>query len=394
MTHFGLTSGYILGMTVWCVGLFFSLILLLKLRRRGRIKVSPFLKKTASIGLSLWLLCLLLTSLELGFAIGYDRTDSFNMSNVSKKWFRKYAEPEEKALKFGVNEGIVYRNDQTFPDKIPEYTTHICFLGDSFTYGQGINFSKNRFSNLVGQKLNDDSPGKYIVTNLGMWGTDLSDAEAILEHLFEDDRRVHTVVYTLCLNDIEWFNPETANQFYSGEWRSGSDNFLIGNTYFFNLLYFRVQQARRPQVKSYYDFVREFYDGEPWQLMQQKILQIDELCRQNECEFRLVIFPFVHNLKDDNSFTAVHDQIAAFCRDSEIPVLDLMPVLQPHAKEGLVVSRFDAHPNELANWYAAAAIYEWLLQAPEIQEPTEESENSEALSQETEDETPPEQPPE
>jgi hypothetical protein len=367
MTLFGLTPDYILVMVCWCLGLFIGLGLLLRLRRGGGTK--SFRKKVANVGLSLWLLCVLLTSLELGFAIGYDRTDSFNMSNVSKKWFRKYAEPEQKVLKFGPSDAIVYRDDEPFPDEIPDYTTHLCFLGDSFTFGQGINHSADRFSNLVEKKLFDDAPGKYIVTNLGMWGTDLSDAEYILQNLFEKEYRIDTAVYTLCLNDIEWFDPERANAFYSGEWRSGSDFFLFRDTYFFNLLYFRIQQARQPQVRSYYDFVREYYDGEPWQLMQEKILEIRRLCRDNECEFRLVIFPFLHNLGDDNSFAAVHDQVVTFCEDSDIPVLDLLPEFESHAKERLVVSRFDAHPNELANWYAANEIYKWLSHTTNIEQP-------------------------
>lgn len=371
MNLLGLTSGYILVMTAWCVGLFVALVLLLKLRRRGRTHWIRL--KIANIGLSLWFLCLLLTGVELGFALGYDGTDSFNMSNISKKWFRKYAEPDEKTLMFGSREGIVYRNDEPFPETLPEYTTHICFLGDSFTYGQGINRCADRFSNRVGTKLDEEVPGKYIVSNLGMWGTDLSDAEFILENLFKEDHQVDTAVYTLCLNDIEWFKPEAANQFYSGDWRSGSDIFLIRDTYFFNLLYFRIQQARQPQVKSYYDFVREYYDGEPWELMKQKILQLDQLCRENDCEFRLVIFPFLHNLEGENSFAPVHEQVAEFCRNSDIPVLDLLPILQPHAAEGLVVSRFDAHPNEQANWYAANAIYEWLSEKPESDQPSEEN---------------------
>jgi len=371
MTLFGLTSDYLLGMLCWCLTLFVGLWLLLKLRRRAHRLT--FRMRFANFGLSVWFLCFLLTCVELGFALGYDRTDSFNMSNVSKKWFRKYAEPEEKALKFGPAEGIVYRDNKPFPEKIPEHATHLCFLGDSFTYGHGINRSADRFSNLVGTKLNSDAPGKYIVTNLGRPGTELFYAEAVLEHLFEEELRVDTVVYTLCLNDIESFHPDFQT-YYSEGWMSGSDFFLFRDTYFFNLLYFRVRQAGRPQVKDYYEFVREYYDGEPWKLMQQKLQQMNELCRKNQCEFRLVIFPFLHDLGDDNPFEQVDEQIEKFCRKENIPVLDLLPVLTPHAGEGLVVSRFDAHPNELANWYAANAIYEWLSQQPENEQPKPEIE--------------------
>ena len=118
MTWFDLTTGYLIGTAIWSASLFVALIVLLKMRR-GSDEI-PIRKKLVNAAISLWLLCVLMTLLEVGFAVGYDRTDSFNMSNVSKKWFRKYAEPEEKVLRFGPNEGIVYRDVKPFPESIPE----------------------------------------------------------------------------------------------------------------------------------------------------------------------------------------------------------------------------------------------------------------------------------
>lgn len=365
---FGLTSGYLIGMAAWTAILAASLIALLKLRRGSQQKL--WRKKLVNAGLSFWLLCVLLTALEFGFAVGYDRTDSFNMSNVSKKWFRKYAEPEEKVLRYGANEGIVYRDDESFPESVPNDAQHICFLGDSFTYGHGINHVQDRFSNELRRSLDRESEQKYVVSNVGKPGTDLFYAEAILENLFEEEIRVDTAIYTLCLNDIESFHPDFQT-YYSGDWMKGSEFFLFRDTYFFNLLYFRIQQAQRPQVKNYYDFVGEYYASEPWERMQQKISALDQLCEQNNCEFRMVIFPFLHNLKDDNPFSAVHEQIAAFCRQEEIPVIDLLPILEPYAEEGLIVSRFDAHPNERANELAAEAIFEWIQQDEDVVEENE-----------------------
>ena len=356
---FGLTSGYLIGIAVWSALLGASLIALLKLRRGSAEK--SMRKKLVNAGLSLWLLCLLMTALEFGFAVSYDRTDSFNMSNVSKKWFRKYAEPEEQVLRFGANEGIVYRDNEPFPQTIPDDARHICFLGDSFTYGHGINHVQDRFSNELRGRLNRHSDQQFVVTNVGKPGTDLFYAEAILENLFEEEIRVDTAVYTLCLNDIESFHPDFQT-YYSGDWKQGSDFFLFRDTYFFNLLYFRIQQAQRPQVKNYYDFVRDYYDGEPWKRMQQKLSDINQLCERNDCDFRVVIFPFLHNLGEDNPFATVHKQIVDFCDEREIPVIDLLPTLESHAGEGLVVSRFDAHPNERANELAADAMRDWLRQ--------------------------------
>lgn len=355
MTWFGLTEGYLFGMLGWLAGLVALFVILLKLRRRWKEK--PRRKRLANGCLSLWLLIALCTLLELGFAIFYDRTDSFNLSNVSQKWFRKYAEPFEQILVFKSEEGVVYRNDQTFPRIIPEGQQHACFLGDSFTYGHGINRVEDRFSNWVRQRLERDHPGEWTVTNLGKPGTDLIYAAAVLKNLFDDEIRVDRAIYTICLNDIESFSP-AHGEYYQGHWRSGSNFFLFRDTYFFNLLYFRIEQSRRPEVQSYYDFVQEYYNGDPWVKMTGKIRAINELCRENECQLEIVIFPFLHNLGRDYQFGFAHEKISDFCEQEQIPVVDLLPILQPHTQEGLVVSRFDAHPNETAHGYAAEAVYE------------------------------------
>ncbi len=357
MTVFGLTSEYVIGMAAWCLGLALAVRMLLMIRRSGREKNGRM--TLANAGLSLWLLLTVFTLTELGFAIGYDRTDSFSMSNVSRKWYRKYAGREEKWVQWGSGEAIAYRDDRPFPKVIPDGAKHISFLGDSFTYGHGINYSADRFSNLVGSQLAAESPGGFVVTNLSRPGADLFWGEAWLKVVFEAGVRVDVVVFALNLNDIESFHSDFGTQFSKIE-RTRPDFFLFRDSYFFNLIYFRLRQARLPQLQKYYDFVREYYSGEPWVAMQAKLRDLKKLCSDNGCEFRIVIFPFLHDLDGDYSFGHAHAKIGDFCRGAEIPVLDLLPVLQPHAQEGLVVSPFDAHPNERANRYAAEAIRDWL----------------------------------
>ena len=116
-----------------------------------------------------------------------------------------------------------------------------------------------------------------------------------------------------------------------------------------------------PDVKNYYSFVKEYYAGEPWLRMQLKLDAIHQLCRDNDIELRIVVFPFMHNLGPDYDFHHVHTQFVTYCQEAKISVLDLEPVLAPHVDEGLTVSMFDAHPNERAHELAAEAIRKSLL---------------------------------
>ena len=84
-------------------------------------------------------------------------------------------------------------------------------------------------------------------------------------------------------------------------------------------------------------------------------------CQKHKADFRVVIFPFLHNLGPSYPFRNAHHEIAKFCESKGIRVLDLEPVLSPSADKGLTVNRFDAHPNELAHKLAADAMLKKLL---------------------------------
>jgi hypothetical protein len=127
------------------------------------------------------------------------------------------------------------------------------------------------------------------------------------------------------------------------------------------MLYFRVQQARLPEVRSYYSQLADSYRGKPWQGMRSKLDELREYCAKKKIDLRIVIFPFLHNLGPEYPFDAAHEKIAEYCREAHLRCLDLKPVLLPHVAEGLTVNRFDAHPNERAHALAAEAIETDLL---------------------------------
>jgi lysophospholipase L1-like esterase len=95
--------------------------------------------------------------------------------------------------------------------------------------------------------------------------------------------------------------------------------------------------------------------------MRSEIKALNSLCKENNSQLRLVIFPFLHNLGDDYPFKKAHSQISEACREMEIPTFDLLPVLSKRRPTELTVNRLDAHPNELAHELAAEAIEQELL---------------------------------
>jgi hypothetical protein len=353
-----LSDQYLLGMAVWLSAGVVCLLVLLKLRRHWRGNAAR--SRWVHAALSAWTLLAALTGVELYFALVYDQTDSFNMTNVSKKWFQRHIVPDQKVLRFSNGKGVHYRDDAEFVKSPEPQRHHVCFVGDSFTFGHGVPDVSDRFSNRIRAALDEAQPGRFVVSNLADAGTDLHWIELLLGELFQDGCRLDTVVYVICLNDIETFH-EARDEFYKELGSRGPRFFLFRDTYFFNLLYVRLVQFGRPEIRDYYSFVRDYYAGEPWARMQRKLEQVRRLCERNGAELRVVVFPFLHNLGPEYDFGEAHGKIAAYCRDAGVPVLDLEPVLAPYVSEGLTVSRFDAHPNERAHELAAEAVRARLL---------------------------------
>jgi hypothetical protein len=127
------------------------------------------------------------------------------------------------------------------------------------------------------------------------------------------------------------------------------------------LLYYRIQQARSQRVGGYYSFLQDSYESLPWEKMRIKLEAIHQLCAEHGIDFRVAIFPFLHNLGPDYPFAAAHEHVVEFCTKAGVKVLDLRPVLEPHVSEGLTVNRFDAHPNARAHAIVAKAIEKELL---------------------------------
>ena len=340
---------YVLGLAVWIACGVATAVLLLKLRRRWK-RTAPGRVKWLNAGLSVWMFLAALTPVELYFAVVYDQSDSFNMSLVSKHWFRRHVVPNDAG----------FRDAHPLTKHIPAGTQRVCFVGDSFTFGHGIKDVADRFSDRVGARLDTERPGRFLVNNIGEAGINAMQVTNFVRLLV--DRGFHTdvVVYVICLNDIEG-NSTADDEFYERLAVQGPRFFLFRHSYFLNMLYFRIQQARLPQVRNYYSELAAAYEGEPWNGMRHKLEELRDFCAVRGIDLRIAIFPFLHNLGPDYPFDAGHEKIAELCRRESIPCLDLKPALLPHVAEGLTVNRFDAHPNERAHALVAEALEKDLL---------------------------------
>jgi hypothetical protein len=352
-----LPTNYLIGMLLWLVAGVLAFWGLLKYRQR--LRRSGRRLTLANLLFSLWIFLAMLTGVEVYFALLFDATDSFNRSNISRVWFLRHVEPDLRVLDLG-HGGIKYRDDQIFPRPVPEDRKHVCFVGDSFTFGHGVASVSDRFSNRIRAELDSRFPHEYIITNLSEPGTDLNWAEGLVRELVENDIHVDTLVYVFCPNDIEVYHPDFMKNVQKlSELNPNCP--LLAHTYFFNLLYYRYQLASRPEAREYYGYLADYYSGEPWQQMQTQFKAFAAFCKAYRIELKVVIFPFLQDLDQESPFDHARSVVRGFCDEQGIPVLDLHETLSEHAQENLTVSVFDAHPNARAHNLAADAILPFLF---------------------------------
>jgi hypothetical protein len=344
-----LPARYVVGVVVWALLLLALLVGLVWLRRAGRGRRVVHLLTNA--GLSLWMLLSFLTAIELGFAAFYSESDALNFTNVARRWHEIHVAPQVNAL------GLRSRHSPAAT--MAAGAQRIAFVGDSFTFGHGVPRMEDRFSDRVEAALQAVHPGRYAVDNFGVPGHDVTAVVAQVGTLLEHGYRPHIVVYVWQVNDLEQLDERTwaAANGLSG---ARSDSWIIRETYFFNWFYYRILLGSRA-VSTYFDDLRAAYEGPAFARAAEALDGLRASCAVHGAELRLVVFPFVHDLGPGYGFRSAHRHLADYARDRGVRLVDLEPVLSPHAAEGLIVNPRDTHPNERAHELAAAAIETQLL---------------------------------
>ena len=336
-----LSINYLLGLGTWLAALAMALVVLVRWRQQRRLSKRTL--RRAHWGLACWIFLVALTMPEIACALFYDTTDAFSQSNVSRRWYERHVHPNRKG----------YRDSHELPTVRVEGKQYVGFVGDSFTFGHGVKNVADRFTDRIAAALAGEN---VVVSNMALPGLEIRDiVHGLLPEFSREETPIDVLVYTFVPNDIECFDARTAD-FYQRLARRNPSNFLLRNTYFYNLLYYRLQPQRSADGGDYYSFLATAYAGEPWKLFGKKLNTLQAWCRANHIELQVVIFPFLTTLGNHDPFAPAYAAMESHCREHGIPCIDLTATMTAHRDEGLVVSRFDSHPNARAHALAAEAM--------------------------------------
>ncbi len=285
---------------------------------------------------------------------------------MGKPWYERVV--EEQATTMGkvwhVGESwFTLRSAANFAPKQSD-AYRILFLGDSFTYGQGVTKESATFVQRTVARLNERRTGptktKYEAFNGGIPGSLTPHWVRLCDEILDSyDPDLVVAVFFLRDGLAGFTSIGQIDQIRDGMQRLAEDSFLFRHSATYR--FFRERRAQAELSRKYLSEMRYGYLGDAaqtrqWRQAQADLLTIKLRASEVDARFAMIIFPVLFDLTPTYPLKDVCDEIARFAQANEIPVLSLLPAFMGRDAEALWVSPFDQHPNAAGHAVAADAM--------------------------------------
>lgn len=313
------------------------------------------LKKTALVlGNGLVFLCFLGTialAAESYLRFTAVWTDSFGVSLPARRWFAIHT--KLNAMGCRDHEWVVPK---------PEGVRRIAFVGDSFTYGWGVEKPQDRFTDRLQVMFDAKAKGTIEVMNVAKPGWDTSaEIQPVKDMVVSFG--VDEVVLCYVPNDIEKILPMLNGK---NPTRPPEPKLLnLDTSCLLDFLYRRVWLPRVPTVAKYHDWLADgFADAEIWKRHQSDLGRIIAACKEKNVTLRVALLPFLHTSGEKYQAERLHQTLRAFFETNHVEVVDLLSAVAGRSAGELDVSRIDAHPNATAHALFAQTIQQAFYPTP------------------------------
>jgi len=285
---------------------------------------------------------------ESAFALLYDGTDDFSMSKVSRRWNGRHVHLN--------NWG--FRDQAEFQMTRAPGTTRIALLGDSFTFGNGIADPLDRYGDLVRARLVRTHEIPIELYNLARPGFSTRDQVKLLEDLDEDGFEADVVLVGYVLNDADYVVSDQMGEIVSEIMALQPRSRLLTELYLPNFLYLRWTAVTHRKWPEYRDLLNTAYEGRLWDEHVRTLDRLVDWCDGRGVALVFIVMPFLNELGSRYPFARPHAALNRYLTEKGVEHVDLLETIQAHHDEGLVVSPFDAHPNERAHALIAGTVWD------------------------------------
>lgn len=225
----------------------------------------------------------------------------------------------------------------------------VAFLGDSFTFGWGVEKSKT-FEELLEAELNKQRPTEIINFGTGNYNTE-QEVNAFFEKGLK--YKPDEVVVFHFINDAE----PTPRQ---SRWE------FLGNSLAVTFFWSRINSllTKYGEYPSFHDYYANLYiDGQPgWIAAQKAFIELRDVCRKNKMVLKVVLLPELHELAN-YPFAKEHQKVMTYLRENGVQAIDLAPFFAGEQNPPrLWVADDDAHPNAIAHAMIARHVKDFIAE--------------------------------
>jgi len=220
----------------------------------------------------------------------------------------------------------------------PNARFKILVLGDSVSWGDGIDDARKCYPQLLAEELDRlATTGTYQVINSGCPGYSTFQEGAYLK-LYGLRLKPDLVILQFCLNDVV--------ERYSTLFACGGDNVFLGvdtRTAIGGLRGWLVRHSRAAEAvcrglqsaaRRRQDYAVTALAQAPlpphlvkaWAQTEQEIEDLRQVCRREQIPLLLVIAPYAFQVQAPASLRQPQDRLIAFARARGLPCVDLLPV--------------------------------------------------------------------
>lgn len=286
--------------------------------------------------------------LEIYFKYFYITTGNIDIALSSKDWDKKYCKYNSDG----------FRDDREFSKTKAKQIFRIGILGDSWVFGQGINNKDDRFSNILGKLIRHKYKINCEVYNMGVRGWSTLDE---MNYFVEKGAFYKLDALVLCSLELEDFSESLPVETYEPSWVEASQRnplvlYLIKNSYAFGFFYSRVCESYYMHLTNTTAFENEMnsiiFKRDNWQRYFNYINEIKNKCEDEGASFYIVSFKplgWSNNKRLGRILSRFEKLFKKYLDLHQINYIFLDASLYKYKEEDLVVSNFDAHPNERFN---------------------------------------------
>ncbi len=253
----------------------------------------------------------------------------------------------------------------------PEHTARRAFLGDSFTFGEGVWFD-DTYPELTARLLAQhyaESDWSFEASNFGVGGYNTAQALAVFQR-WVLDIDPDAVVLGYVLNDAEppifQLTPagkpvrrKLAVEDVAGEFAPPANPLFRLRTARLAWQFIDQRRQTRATLAHYRSLYRS--TNPDWERNRAALRELATACQERNIPLVVLFFPLLYEINDRYPLSDIHTLIKEELDKTDAEFVDLLPLLKGHKAADLWVHPTDHHPNEKVHAIAARAVTDRLV---------------------------------